>query len=1057
MALATKAATARIIVTDPFAQRTTIHDVACGGMLSDALMAISPSRWDGAAIELYEGAITSAGALALDDARTIRLEEGRVYHIVTVPAEPISTGAAIAAAVGVTSTIGVTLITIGVYIAIMAVTMAISYLATMLLAPGKQTGKFLASEDQPSGLNSLSPPRNMFRLGSRVPEIYGTVRFWPDLIFNATARWDPVGWENDLSGGAENPNATSMQFVRAVYCIGRGHFQLSQLQFGDSPIANANGAAYIYPPGIPLPPWVTATFAVADLSRQELGGPGSVNMWSPWYTIPSDEIERIDVQVSFPQGLIRSYSGRKVPPGFNTPQTAHIEVDLERLDAAGNIVETRHELFAVRSKTRNELRITFGIDVNYGRWRLRVAETFVQEIWPNGNTETEFNKAVLEGIVGHRYLSEAERTYQHETCLIIEATNLGNPAVQNMEAFNLMVSRVLPSQDVPGIMTEWRADGRWITAAINTLTDPFICNYQMDEVDWPSLHAVQASLDAYPAPYQESGFHAALDRQMTADEQLMLIARKARAFVFPSGGKMTFARDERRSGVSALFNRRNRLAGRGEVGLGLQFKQRDDPDGVIISFINAADGFRQDTYTYPEGVTPAAPLSMDLIGAVWRHEICRRARFEMAQIRYRRRSMPLRVTEEGQLLMPTDRVAVVMPWNEGTVDGEVLELDGTDIRLDRTAPLLAGGAGIRLRRDDGRATQMIGVFNSPRGPEWVTVGSLPDFSILVPNEERQIGTLYSLTLEDAYDTATHWFVTGAEIDDSGVTLSLGEDADEVFQLSDDLVDPCTDDGPVPPVCTSFGFPVLHTDAVAGLPDGLFFWANQAAGLALLGTGSPINTGGGAMGYDVYVESTGGIPDSQLAIMANRIADISQSLPIPLSFTPGRWQAIQSLGEDPVQLSAQHDRLVVDSFLAILPPNDEPIDVLFRQWLILLPAGLAPVDPLDALAGPGTWNVPLEARVVEVIPPHRYQGQNAIGVPDAMWPVDDDGVQIGDAVEDNSKSVSVIVDLTASAPTVFRHALVVTEWGAYLPAVPIWPNNIRTTLSVTALCAGEPDP
>ena len=784
--------TARIIVTDPFAFTSKAHDVAAGGMLSDALMDLSPSRWDGAAIELYDGAIGPAGAIALDDARAIPLEDGRVYHVVKVPAEPISTGAAIAAAIGVTSTIGVALITVGVYIAIMAVTMAISYLATMLLAPGKQSNKALASEDQPSALNSLSPPRNMFRLGSRVAEIYGTMRFWPDLIFSATSVWTPILWDHDLYSWTENTKATSEQNVRAIYCLGRGHFTLADFQFGDSPVANANGAVYVYPPGVPLPASVTATYAVADLSRQELGGPGSATMWSPWYTIPADEVMRIDVQIAFPQGLMLSVSGKKVPPGYVERTEADIRIQMERLDENDNVVESIERQRVYQSKTRNELRVTSQENVNPGRWRVRVAQVYQGTPWPNGNIYTFINKTALEGIVGHRYLSEAERTYEHETCIIVEASNVGSPALQNLEAFNVRCTRMLPTQDVPGIMTEWRGDGRWITAAINTLTDPFNCNYAMDEVDWPSLHAVQASLDAYPDPYQESGFHAALDRQMTADEQLMLIARKARSFVFPSGGRMTFARDERRSGVSALFNRRNRLAGRGEIGLGLQFAQRDDADGVVVSYINAAEDYRQDTYTFPEGFTPASPLSIDLIGAVWPHEVCRRARFEFAQIRYRRRSMPLRVTEEGQLLMPTDRVAVVMPWSEGTIDGEVLEVDGTDLRLDRPVEPLLASARIRLRRDDGRATQLVGLINSPRGPDWVTLGTLPAFTVLAPGLDRQIGTLYSLTASDAYDKATYWFATGAEVDDTGVTLSLGEDADEVFQLSDDLEDPCTD-------------------------------------------------------------------------------------------------------------------------------------------------------------------------------------------------------------------------------------------------------------------------
>lgn len=801
--------TTQIIVTDPFAQTRRFHEVASGGTLAAALMEISPSRWDGSAFALYDGAIGPAGEIETQRATTIRLRDGEVYQVVVLPsADPITAALITAASVTAASAAGVA-IAIAVHVAIMAITMAISYLATMLLTPGKQNSKSLASDDQPSALNSLAAPRNMFRLGSRIADIYGTMRFWPDLIFSGTTRWTPVAWDADIGSWSENTRATSQQDVRATYCVGRGHYQMGDFQFGDSPVATANGAVYVYPPGVPLPATITATYAVANLSRQELGGPNSVNMWSPWYEIPADLIHGIDIQLAFPGGLIMSVSGKKVPAGYVERMQADIRIQLERLDEDDNVVESEERQRVYESKTRNELRVTSQETVSPGRWRVRVAEVNDPVIWTNGNTYTVVKKTVLEGIVGHRTLTEAERTFHHETVLIVEANNVGGPALQNMENFNLLATRMLPTQDVPGVMTpDWRGDGRWITAAIHTLTDPFLCNYAMNEVDWPSLHAVQASLDAYPGGFTESEFNAALDRHMTADEQLMLIARKARAQVFPSAGRMTFARDERRAGVSALFNRRNRLVGRSDIGMGLQFAGRDDPDGVVISWTNAAEGYRQETYTYPADITPASPLTMDLPGATHSWEICRRARFEMAQIKYRRRTMPLRVTEEGQLLLPFDRVAVVMPWDEGVQDGEILEVDGLSLRLSRAAPTPLGAAArIRLRAPDGRQTALIPVaLDSIRGPDWVALSYEPDFTILGEASDRQLGTLYSISTSEGIDAATHWLVTGAEIDDAGVAITLMEDADEIYQESDDAFDPCDLSPPTPtlPECSPLG-------------------------------------------------------------------------------------------------------------------------------------------------------------------------------------------------------------------------------------------------------------
>lgn len=830
--------TATLIVSFPFSEdvEPETRTFPAGLTLAEALMQSSPDRWGGQTFEIYFGAITPDGAVAVDDAPNVVLSDGDLYHVCVLPAEPVS-AAAVSALVA--AGVGATTAAIIVYIAMTAISMAISFGLSMLLAPRRQSNVAPSPADTPSSLNSLTPPRNTMRPLSRIPDIYGSMRHWPDLIMPGIGRWNTInsGYTPFLINNA----TTSEQFVEAVYCVGRGTYTIDGARFGDSGLFTQNGTIEVYYPGQILPASVKLGVNVTNLSRLELGNPGSSNQWSPWFDIASRRVDEIWAQVSWPSGMICDVSGAKVrPPQTVLSVTATIRIEAERLNDAGVVVETANVEYSINAATRNELRQTVILSgITPGRWRARVADVAPNPTNPpifNGNAQQQSKKGYLEAITGLVTLDADDRTFEHETVVVVRANNRGGQASQNLETFNVNVTRVLPTQDLaapPGTLTAPIPTRRWISAAIHTLRDPFLCGYSAREIDWQSLVDVHNSLAAY-SPSEEE-FNGIFDRQMSADEQLQQIARKARAIAFMSSGIITFARDERRAGVSALFNRRNRILDRGNTGIGLRFPGPDDKDGVEITWFDEADDYRQKTTSYPFGVTLANAQAIDLVGATKADEVCRRARFEYYAQLYRRRTQPLRVTEEGQLLLPYDRVAVVAPWDEGVVDGEVLEVDaGTgDLRLDRPLPtVLPGTARIRLRGPDGRETSLHNIGVSGLGPDWCTITPPPVFTVAVPGPDTQLGTLYNISRDDNIDAATHWIMTGAEIDDNGVTLTLVEDADEVFQNSDDVAVPCEPGGPIVdcvPLVTDMSITDPYWATAQGADGGTGYWVNSASG------------------------------------------------------------------------------------------------------------------------------------------------------------------------------------------------------------------------------------
>jgi hypothetical protein len=819
---------ATLIVSWPFHgdRKPERHDVVAGSCLAEVLMELSPDRWGGAHFELYHGAITEAGRVPNGAAVDVIITDDEIWHVVITPAEFISAGIIAA----LSATIGVTAATIVAYVVMTAISLAISFAASMLLSPARQQDKATSPSDSPSAVNSLSPPKNTLRAGARIPEIYGRMRIWPDLLFPAWATWNainnftmddfagippPLNTNNNLSGnfiatiggaaapdgyvgaGMNNDRATAQQEVTAVYCLGRGVLLPDSYLFGDTDVSVFSGQVSFYPPGVTLPDWVRLPRPIANFSRLEFPGGLVDNPWLPVMDIPGAGVSEIQVTVSLPGGLFLTIFGARVDANASTQRNQILLRTLMwRTDDAGNVLEFRDETREFKAQTKNELRQTFSIACNPGRWRIQVAEVSTLANGLQGYQSTR--KCFLEGIVGFERITPDLRTFVDESILVVKAYSQGGPALQNLENFNCMVSRSLPVlADVNGNLRDAGVGTWWEAAAINTLVDPLTCNYRPEQIDWVSFVTVNQAL--YAAG--EWQFNGIFDRAMSADEQLLAICRKARCYVFVSNGKVTFARDERKVGVSALFNRRNRMLDKDGAGLGLRFPGPDDNDGVEISWLDGANGYAQRTYTYPEGVTLLNPLKVDLVGATTWPEIYRRARYEYAVQRYRRRTQPLRVTDEGQLLMPFDRVSIVAPWDEGIIAGEIIEFVGNVnwFRVDAKLPVIPVTL-IRLRAPDGRSTWQGYCQRLPTMPDDVVsidFTGIP-FPIVYSGGGSQLGTLFNISLNDAYEKATQWLVAGVEIDDSAVTLSLMEDDDRVYQECDDSPIP-----PNPPLLTTY--------------------------------------------------------------------------------------------------------------------------------------------------------------------------------------------------------------------------------------------------------------
>ena len=115
-----------------------------------------------------------------------------------------------------------------IYLAVMAITAALS-IYTYMTMPKPPTGI-----DQSSANNDLGQRQNKTRVGGRIPDIFGTVKAYPDLIAPAYRYYE---------------NNTEIEEV--LMCLGNGYYEVSNFKEGDTSISQIPGISVSsYDPGM---------------------------------------------------------------------------------------------------------------------------------------------------------------------------------------------------------------------------------------------------------------------------------------------------------------------------------------------------------------------------------------------------------------------------------------------------------------------------------------------------------------------------------------------------------------------------------------------------------------------------------------------------------------------------------------------------------------------------------------------------------------------------------------------------------------------------------------
>ncbi len=584
-------------------------------------------------------------------------------------------GGLIAGAIGVTSTIGISLITAGV--ALVGTT-----LVNVLLPPPKPAApSFGKGVPSPSPTYSLTAQGNQARLTQPIPVVYGRHRVYPDLAATPWAEYD----------GNE-------QYLHQLHCIGQGEHDLEHIRIEDTPIASFEEIeTETVAPGGAVTLFETDVITAPEIAGQELIGAndreaGDDGWIGPFTANPAGtRATEIGIDVVMPRGLYYANDD-----GSFSARTVDWAVEARAVDdegaATGGWIAVASESVTAAENTPQRRSYRYALDA--GRYEVRVRRTNDKSGDARAGHEIRWG--------GLKAFLEDTPEFGDVTLLAVRMRATDNLSQRSARMINCIVTRKLPVWDPAAGWSEPRATRSLASAFADAARARYGAGLDDARIDLAALHALDAVWRA-----RGDRFDAVFDQGLTVWEALTRIARCGRALPFLQGGILRIARDAPRTLSVALFGPRNIV--RGSFRVQYVMPGEDTADAVTVTYFSERTWAPDDVVAaLPDSATEAAdkPATVDLFGCTGAEQAMREGLYMAAANRYRRRIVTFRTELEG--LIPTygDLIAITHDpprWGQG---GEVVAVDGRTLILSEPIEWSSDTAEppvhyIALRRRDG--------------------------------------------------------------------------------------------------------------------------------------------------------------------------------------------------------------------------------------------------------------------------------------------------------------------------------------------------------------------
>lgn len=730
--------------------------------LSLQLMEHFPDRNGGMHFKLWRNSSSNYTEIDPPDAEKIIVRDGDVFVLQFHPAKnnilPLIGLAVASIIVGIVATpwTGAAMFAVGA-----AGMVAADLLMTVPKAPAPES-----QDNKASGSNYLDKPSNQMRNGSRVPEVFGRMRVWPDLIAPAYVEYD------------DGYDQTGVSY----YCISEGLCEISNNKLDVTSIdGNSSYTIQIIRGAEAVLPRIKAKRPNVLANNVNL----SRNQQSDWFDLPGERVEEIHWEVYFPKGLLQYRTG-----GGLQNEAIEIRVFWRAVYEDGRYGDSQNQVFTVSGTYENPWIKTLKVFVATGKYQAAIVKNTDGRPTSDNISVNDLQLSTVSGVEYIDNMPGLDRTYVR--------LQYKRNAVTNQTAilfnYNCIAQRYLYQVERGGTTLEdfvFDATSQAKDALAYTLYSVGTgAGVAFDQIDFDSLCDCADYL--YGIDERMSEFNAILDMYSTVEDQLTTICSACRITISNHYGKFFFTVDQPQELPVALFNRRNRFAD-DESNLAINFRSGEEPDAFQIDWKDSADDYQPKTFTYPisEDV-PVNPTKIEGTGLIYYDMVYRRARYEWDAMKNRRRTKTVKVTEEAQLLLPMSLVAVVEPWVEIKLDGEIIAVDADlkRVKLDKwlDTDALTGNETIRIRSLDGVETSpLIGFTVDADDTSYIVLDRMPAFEVSARTEPRnQMGNLYDIGVEDNHNRRL-WLVTRGEITKTSVNLTLLEYAPEVYTFDSEDV------------------------------------------------------------------------------------------------------------------------------------------------------------------------------------------------------------------------------------------------------------------------------
>lgn len=618
-----------------------------------------------------------------------------------------TTAAAAAASIG---TLGMSLITAGVGLALSAAAYGIMSLFVQPPPPtNAQTGggSFGGTSSQASPTYTLQAQGNTARLGQPIPELFGQHLVYPDFAH------EPY---QSFSGNE--------QYLHYLLTVTQGWCVIDQVRAGETPVANFPEIEWeMVEPGGTVPTALVNPMMLVsrDLAQIELPGSESGSPWKGPFTVnpATTVIDWVEIDYVTPEGLYyANNTGGFDSRGFT------IELQLRKIDDEGEPIGDWASIAtpSVTDATRTPGRFTSGwATPSTGRFEARMRRINEKDLSTRAGNSVQW--------FGLRGRQPGTRTFEGVTLLAIKARATGNLAGASSRQFNCIATRKLPTWDPEeGAMTTTPEPTRNPCDVV-----AYIClarngaRLKPRQVDLVGIYA-------HKADYASRGwtFDAVFDTSGTCWEAVSKVGRCVIAQPIIQGPKVRLVRDLPSTAAAMVFTPRNIRKGTFE--LDYRFPDEKTADAVEVGYVDRRSWKPASVTVSLPGSLAENPSSLELFGCTNRPQ-AREVGYNFARSnKYRRRIVNYGTEMEGLLLLYGDRVMVShdMPrWGQAA---EALEFDAGSrtLLVDQRLQFESEGAHyVALRQLDGTMAGPYVATAVPGNPYAIALGEgvLPELSL----------------------------------------------------------------------------------------------------------------------------------------------------------------------------------------------------------------------------------------------------------------------------------------------------------------------------------------